>query len=97
MELQVSSGWGRLAGLLLVAAVSYVGVVAVLRLSGKCTLAKLNAFDFVVTIALGSTLLGDRVARPAEWSRDWQPWPRSSPCSSRSPGRRGDRAWSSER
>jgi uncharacterized membrane protein YcaP (DUF421 family) len=27
-----------------------------LRLSGKRTLAKLNAFDFVVTIAIGSTL-----------------------------------------
>jgi len=28
----------------------------VLRVSGKRTLAKLNAFDFVVTVALGSTL-----------------------------------------
>lgn len=37
-------------------AVAYVVLVAVLRWSGKRTLAKLNAFDFVVTIALGSTL-----------------------------------------
>ena len=31
-------------------------LVAVLRASGKRTLAKLSAFDFVVTVALGSTL-----------------------------------------
>lgn len=35
---------------------AYVALVAMLRISGKRTLAKLNAFDFVVTIALGSTL-----------------------------------------
>ncbi len=35
---------------------SYVTLIAVLRVSGKRTLAKMNAFDFVVTIALGSTL-----------------------------------------
>jgi uncharacterized membrane protein YcaP (DUF421 family) len=31
-------------------------LVGVLRLSGKRTLAKMNAFDLVVTVALGSTL-----------------------------------------
>jgi uncharacterized membrane protein YcaP (DUF421 family) len=31
-------------------------LVAVLRISGKRTLAKMNAFDLVVTVALGSTL-----------------------------------------
>lgn len=41
---------------LLVGTAAYVGVVVVLRLSGKRTLAKLNAFDLVVTVALGSTL-----------------------------------------
>ncbi|MEC8919353.1 MAG: YetF domain-containing protein, partial [Pseudomonadota bacterium] len=30
--------------------------IAIIRLSGKRTLSKWNAFDFVVTIALGSTL-----------------------------------------
>ncbi|ADM09975.1 hypothetical protein PB2503_09614 [Parvularcula bermudensis HTCC2503] len=33
---------------------TFVGVVAILRLSGARTLAKLNQFDFVITIALGS-------------------------------------------
>lgn len=45
--------FGRVA---LVAACAYVGLVLVLRVSGKRSLAKLNAFDFVVTVAFGSTL-----------------------------------------
>ncbi|PRY20210.1 DUF421 domain-containing protein [Pseudosporangium ferrugineum] len=35
---------------------TYALLVAVLRSSGERTLAKMNAFDFVVTVALGSTL-----------------------------------------
>lgn len=35
---------------------AYAALILVLRLSGKRTLSKWNAFDFVVTIALGSTL-----------------------------------------
>ncbi len=35
---------------------AYVGLVIFLRVSGKRTLTKLNAFDLVVTVALGSTL-----------------------------------------
>ena len=34
----------------------YVALIALLRISGKRTLAKLNALDLVVTVALGSTL-----------------------------------------
>ncbi|RIV92761.1 DUF421 domain-containing protein [Aurantiacibacter xanthus] len=35
---------------------SYGSLIVALHLSGKRTLAKLNAFDLVVTVALGSTL-----------------------------------------
>ena len=42
--------------ILAVAPLAYLWVVAVLRVSGKRTLAQLNAFDFIVTVALGSTL-----------------------------------------
>ena len=35
---------------------SYAGLILVLRISGKRTLSKMNAFDLVVTVALGSTL-----------------------------------------
>lgn len=35
---------------------AYAGLVLFLRVSGKRTLTKMNAFDLVVTVALGSTL-----------------------------------------
>ena len=41
---------------LLVGTLAYVGMVAFLRISGKRTLSKMNAFDLVVTVALGSSL-----------------------------------------
>lgn len=46
-------------GLLRVGVISilaYATLILVLRISGKRSLAKLNAFDLVVTVALGSTL-----------------------------------------
>ncbi|MGB2568676.1 DUF421 domain-containing protein [Micromonospora citrea] len=42
--------------LAIVAALTYPALIALLRFSGKRTLSKLNAFDLVVTVALGSTL-----------------------------------------
>ncbi|GEK92163.1 DUF421 domain-containing protein [Alkalibacterium kapii] len=36
--------------------VCYISIVIILRASGKRTLSKMNAFDFIVTIALGSVL-----------------------------------------
>jgi uncharacterized membrane protein YcaP (DUF421 family) len=35
---------------------AYAGLVIFLRIAGKRTLSKMNAFDLVVTVALGSTL-----------------------------------------
>jgi uncharacterized membrane protein YcaP (DUF421 family) len=48
--------WTGLGRTLLVGLLAYVGLVVLLRVSGKRTLTKLNAFDLVVTVALGSTL-----------------------------------------
>lgn len=48
--------WNDVLRIILVGIASYAALVVLLRVSGKRTLAKLNAFDFVVTIALGSTL-----------------------------------------
>lgn len=48
--------WGGIVRTLIVGLLAYVGLVLFLRISGKRTLAKLNAFDLVVTVALGSTL-----------------------------------------
>jgi len=39
-----------------VGVLAYLALVVVLRVSGKRTLSKMNAFDLVVTVALGSTL-----------------------------------------
>lgn len=52
----IFSGWGGVLRMLLVAPSAYAALVIILRLSGKRTLSKLNAFDFIVTIAIGSTL-----------------------------------------
>ncbi|WP_110685701.1 DUF421 domain-containing protein [Salinicola aestuarinus] len=41
---------------LIIGCLSFLALIVVIRLSGKRTLSKWNAFDFVVTIALGSTL-----------------------------------------
>lgn len=49
-------GWDSLLRILVVGVLAYVVLVVFLRLSGKRTLSKLNAFDLVVTVALGSTL-----------------------------------------
>jgi uncharacterized membrane protein YcaP (DUF421 family) len=46
-------------GLLRVVVISlaaYAGLIAILRLSGKRMLSKLNAFDWTVSVAMGSTL-----------------------------------------
>ena len=49
-------GWYGLLRILVIGPLAYVLLVVLLRISGKRTLAKLNAFDLVVTVALGSTL-----------------------------------------
>ncbi len=48
--------WFALLRILMVGISAYVSLVVLLRISGKRTLSKWNAFDFVVTIALGSIL-----------------------------------------
>lgn len=48
--------WSGIGRVLLVGTLAYVSLVVLLRVSGKRTLSKLNAFDLVVTVALGSTL-----------------------------------------
>ena len=48
--------WSDVLRTVMLGAASYVTVIVVLRLSGKRTLSQLNAFDFVVAIALGSVM-----------------------------------------
>lgn len=42
--------------IVVIGSLAYFGLLILLRISGKRTLAQLNAFDFVITIAIGSTL-----------------------------------------
>ena len=45
-----------LVRVLIVGVLAYAFLIVALRVSGKRTLSKMNAFDLVVTVALGSTL-----------------------------------------
>ena len=49
-------GWTGIVRTLVVGTLAYAFLVVALRGAGKRTLAKLNAFDLVVTVAFGSTL-----------------------------------------
>ena len=49
-------GWLGLLRVLVVGSCAYLALIVLLRISGKRTLAKLNASDFVITVAIGSTL-----------------------------------------
>ena len=60
--------WSDLVRVVVIGAAAYLTVVLVLRLSGKRTLAKLNAFDLVVTVALGSTLATIVLSSDVSWA-----------------------------
>jgi uncharacterized membrane protein YcaP (DUF421 family) len=60
--------WPDIARTILVGGAAYAGLVAVLRLTGKRTLSQLNAFDFIVTVALGSTLATILLSEDVSWT-----------------------------
>jgi uncharacterized membrane protein YcaP (DUF421 family) len=49
-------GWMGLLRTVTLGVCAYAALILFLRVSGKRTLTKMNAFDFVITVALGSTL-----------------------------------------
>lgn len=55
--------WTSLAQTVITGVLAYVALIVLLRTSGKRTLAKMNAFDLVVTVAIGSTLSTVLVSR----------------------------------
>ncbi|WP_069387164.1 DUF421 domain-containing protein [Cellulosimicrobium cellulans] len=59
--------WSQVMRVVVVGAAAYVWLVLVLRVSGKRTLAKLNAFDLVVTVALGSVLATILLTADVSW------------------------------
>lgn len=50
------NSWDAIWRTMIVGVLAYAALVFLLRISGKRTLSKMNAFDLVVTVALGSTL-----------------------------------------
>lgn len=56
MEKFFFDNWASIGRTLVIGVLAYVGLILMLRISGKRTLAKMNSFDLVVTVALGSTL-----------------------------------------
>jgi uncharacterized membrane protein YcaP (DUF421 family) len=50
------AGWHGLTRVLLIGVPAYVALLMLMRIGGKRTLSKFNAFDLVVTVAFGSTL-----------------------------------------
>jgi uncharacterized membrane protein YcaP (DUF421 family) len=56
MEKFLFDSWESLLRVAVAGVCSYISLVLVLRLIGNRTLSQLNAFDLIVTVALGSTL-----------------------------------------
>ena len=48
--------WADIGRVLVIGPLAYFALLLLLRVSGKRTLSKMNMFDFIVTVALGSTL-----------------------------------------
>lgn len=57
------NNWESLVRTAVMAICGYIGLVILLRMAGNRTLSKMNAFDFIVTIALGSTLASILVSK----------------------------------
>jgi uncharacterized membrane protein YcaP (DUF421 family) len=60
--------WSDVLRILIIGTASYVTLVLLLLGFGKRTLGQLNAFDFIVTVALGSTLATILLNSSVSWS-----------------------------
>lgn len=60
--------WQDMTRVVAVGAAAYVFLIVVLRTTGKRTLSQMNAFDFVVTVALGSTLATILLSKDVSWA-----------------------------
>lgn len=56
MENLFFNNWDSLLRTFLIAIMAYIALILMLRVSGKRTLSQMKEFDFIVTVALGSTL-----------------------------------------
>ncbi len=56
-------GGEPVARILVVGSLAYIALIFILRITGKRTLARMNAFDFIVTVALGASFGRILIAR----------------------------------
>ena len=56
MEKIFFDNWESVSRTLIIGVIAYVALIFMLRISGKRTLSQMKEFDFIVTVALGSTL-----------------------------------------
>lgn len=47
-------GWDPVVRIIVVGTLMYIALIAIVRISGSRTLASMNAFDFIVTVAMGA-------------------------------------------
>ena len=78
--------WFGLVRIVVVGTAAYAALVLILRVSGKRTLAKLNAFDLVVTVALGSTLATVLLSKSVALAEGLLGFALLVGCDTRSPG-----------
>ena len=60
--------WQDVIRVVAVGAAAYSFLIVILRVTGKRTLSQMNAFDFVVTVALGSTLATILLSKDVSWA-----------------------------
>lgn len=48
------SNWYSIIRIIIITIIAYPALILILRISGKRTLSKMNAFDLIITIAIGS-------------------------------------------
>lgn len=56
MEKIFFDSWDSIFRSVIITILAYGGMILILRVSGKRTLSKMNAYDFVITVALGSAM-----------------------------------------
>ncbi len=56
MENIFFNNWESIVRVIIMTFMGYIAMIFLLRISGKRTLSKMNAFDFVITVVFGSSL-----------------------------------------
>ncbi|MCF3650677.1 DUF421 domain-containing protein [Synoicihabitans lomoniglobus] len=69
MEQAFFDHWSTLERTLAVGVSAYVALILFLRIAGKRVLSKMNAFDLVITVSLGSTLATILLNRDVSWAQ----------------------------